>query len=560
MTELTSRNIITQCTELKNYWSVRNKQFQDWYDILLLTNDLEQEDMESVISNDPGTSFRMALHLLTSSIISHKIPTEMLERPEIVDTSKLEHYVTNHWLRLGNNHRRLGKQSWLRELVSLMLATGWYSVFVLATPNELIAEVWNPMEVFPEFSSDGLLRCAHVYPLTPMAANRKAKLNKWPIERPFNSPTTLYNYFVVDDDGDVANAIVLGNNLVRPITKLARNEQASDVIPIFVSPVAGLPDMGIIKSGKGWQKNYGESIIAVNAVEYKNQNKMLSYIQQLVRDSANPRWFEQSRSDKGILSPETIFKRGGIFRGSPEDNVTPLPTVPIPVEIRTILFDYANRIQRGLFPWAIFGNVQQTTSGYMMSQIAAAAMNALTPYAEAMTGLIGDVDNYWLHEIKERGLKPYKLEMPKNIPPDAEFVVEYNINIPGSLVQRATVARMLDPTFRFDFATTTDLLFPEIKDPLRVQGRVNKDDAMMNEIAQALALIDVYRTMAREAKEDGDATTSALYTKAADAVEAQLGGAQPKSPALPRAKEVRTAAPREEGMAPTPSGGALEGM
>lgn len=481
----------------------------------------------------------------------------MLERPEIIDTSLLEHYMTNHWIRLEKNHRKLGKQSWLREMVSFMLATGWYSVFTLATPDKLIAEVWNPMEVFPEFSSDGLLRCAHIYPLTPRAANRKARLNNWKLERPFNADTILYNYFVMDDDGDPANGIVLGNNLVRPMTKLDLTEQASKDIPIFVSPVAGLPDMGIIKSGKDWQKSYGESIIAVDAVEYENQNKMLSYVQQLVRDSANPRWFEQSRGDKGILTPETIFKRGAIFRGSPEDNVNPLPTVPIPVEIRTILFDYANRIQRGLFPWAIFGNVQQTTSGYMMSQIASAAMNVLAPYAEAMTGLIGDINNYWFHEMQERHLTPYKFKMPKNIPPDAEFVVEYNINIPGSLVQRATIARMLDPTFKLDFATTTDLLFPEIKDPLRVQGRVNTDEAMMNPIAQALAMIDVYRGMARDAKEAGDTTTSALYTKAADALEAQLGAEQPSSPALPRTKEVRGAAPREEGEAPSPT---LEGM
>ena len=144
--------------------------------------------------------------------------------------------------------------------------------------------------------------------------------------------------------------------------------------------------------------------------------------------------------------------------------------------------------------------------------------------------------------------------MPKNIPPDIEFEVEYNINIPGSLIQRATVARMLDPTFRLDFATTTDMLFPEIKDPLRVQGRVNKDEAMMNQIAQALALIDVYRSMAREAREAGDATTSALYTKAASAVEAQLGAPTAGMPTttIPKTREVREAAPREETKAVPP--------
>ena len=78
---------------------------------------------------------------------------------------------------------------------------------------------------------------------------------------------------------------------------------------------------------------------------------------------------------------------------------------------------------------------------------------------------------------------------------------------------------------------------------------------MMNEIAQALALIDVYRSMAQEAKEAGDTTTSALYTKAANAVEAQLGAAQPKLPTAPGTREVREAAPREEGMATPPPEG-----
>lgn len=556
MAIMTVNNIITQCNELKEFWSVRKKQFEDWYDLLLLTNKLAQTDMESVIANDPATGFRMALHLLTASIVNHKIPTEGLERPEIVDTSDLELYFTNHWQRIERDHRRLGRQSWLREFVSFMLATGWYSIFVHATPKELIAEVWNPAEVFSEFSNDGQERCAHIYELTPRAANRKARINGWALPRPFNANTTVYNYFIIDNDGDAANAIVMGNILVRPMSKLDRTEQASSVIPVFTSPVAGLPDMGSIKSGKDWQKNYGESLLAPNADEFNNQNRMLSYVQQLVRDSANPRWFEQSRGDKGILAPETIFKRGAIYRGSPEDNITPLPTVPIPVEIRTILFDYGNRIQRGLFPWALYGNIQQQLSGYMMSQIASVSIGALAPYAEAMTAVLADIDNYWFKEIRERGLTPYKFKMPENIPPDVEFEVTYNINIPGSLIQRMTAARMMNPSFRVGYATTCDLMFPEIKDPLREQGLVNKDEALMNPIAQALALIDSYREIAKIATDAGDTTTAALYTKAADAVESQLSAA-PTKPAGPPAApgEVRGAAPREEMGPPMPPGG-----
>jgi len=97
-------------------------------------------------------------------------------------------------------------------------------------------------------------------------------------------------------------------------------------------------------------------------------------------------------------------------------------------------------------------------------------------------------------------------------------------------------------------------MFPEIKDPLREQGLVNKDEALMHPIAQALALIDSYREIADLATKSGDTVTANLYTKAADAVEAQLG-AEPGKPPAPPAKEVRMAAPREETTPPGELGG-----
>ena len=235
--------------------------------------------------------------------------------------------------------------------------------------------------------------------------------------------------------------------------------------------------------------------------------------------------------------------------------VAPLPMPAIPVEVRTILFDYGNRIQRVLFPWALFGNIQQQTSGYMMSQIASAAMGVLTPYKEGIIALLSDTSNYWYYELKERKLTTHGFKMPKNIPEDLTFDMAFNIDIPGSLIQRATVARMLDPTFRTSYTTTADLLFPEIKDPLREQGRVNKDEAMMNEIAQMLALIEAYREVARAAKEAGDDKTATLYGKAADVIYQQFMSQGQQAPVAGQAppttpKEMRMAAPREETTAP----------
>lgn len=522
-----ANKLFTKCKELQDLWTTRNTQFSKWYDLLLLENNLAQEDMESVIANDPRTQYNLGLHMLTSSTISHKISTANLNQKEIEATSYLESYTEKQWGRMEQSHRRLGKQSWLREFVGFILATGWYSIFVLALPDRLVAEIWNPANVFQRFGPDGLEAVVHVYHLTANQANRKAKLMKWTLPRPIMHPVDVYNYWELDADGDPANAILLGaNNLVKPMAKLAANEQKSRRLPIFSSPVAGLPDMGSIKSGStNWQRHYGEGIVAVNAEEFDNRNKMLTYCQQLVRDTANPRWFEQSRSQKGILQPETLFKRGAIFRGTPEENVTALPMPPIPIELRTILFDYDNRIQQGGFAHALHGNIQQTMSSYLASQIAAASLSVLTPYASAVKGVLADIDNYWLYEIRERKLNPHNFKMPSSTPKEVEFEVDFTINVPGSLVQRATLARMVDPTFELDFATTCDMVFPEIKDPVSVQAKVNKDKAMTNPIAQTLGMIAAYKEQAKFYSEAGDEEAANLFLSAVAMLESQLSQA-----------------------------------
>jgi len=543
------KDCIEKCDSLRDYWKERNKQFKVWYDLLLMTNNLAQEDMESVITNDPRTGYNLALHLLITGTVAHKIDIEGLEEPEMVDTSYLEQYIEKRWKNIEKEEARKGKQSWQRRILEFILATGWYSVFVNASENELRAEIWHPANVFPEYGENGLESCAHIYPLKPIAAMRKAKAYGQSFPVAPKSDVIIRNLFQLDEDGDVTNTLCIGENiLARSKSKLAATEQFSKIIPVLISPVSGLPDNGVIISGDSWQKSYGESIVAVNAAEFNNNNKMQSYIQQLIRDSSNPRWFEKSRSAKGILSPERIFKRGAIFRGTPEEDVMPLPTVPIPVEIRTVLMDYANRIQRGMFPWTLHGNIQQQMSGYLASQISSAALSVLAPYSLGYRTLLSGIDNFWLTELRNRNLKPYGFKMPSNIPSDVEFNIQHNLEIPGNTVQRATVARMLNPQFKLSYPRVTDMIFPEVKDAIREQALVNRDGAMMGEVAQTIAQVLAYREQAKMSKEAGDIATANLFSKSADALESQLAaiGApqKPTQPGMPG--EVREVLPREE--------------
>lgn len=522
MAELTKDKIVQNCKDLKKFWRIRDEKFKDWYDLITLYNDLEQEGMESVISNDPRTGYNLGLHILTSSIISHKMDIEGLTREEVAATSYLERFVTNRWKKFNRRARLRGEQSVIRQIAGMMLMTGWYAVWSIVDDESIQLEVWHPAETFPEYGPTGLIRAAHIYDLSPDAARRKKNMMGWTYEKQINTNLTINDYYFYDDDNYVCNATVMGDVLVKP----AQREENLIRIPVFTSPVGGLPDKGSIKSKSGktgeWQKHWGEAIVATNEELTKNYNKMITYGQQLLRDTANPRWFEQSRGDTPILREADIFKRGAIFRGTPEENVSILPTPPIPIELRTQMFDYQNMIQRGLFPWVLHGNVQQQMAGYAMSQVASAAIQVLTPYHEGLEGLLSDLDNYWKDNILEYGYRPDGFKKPKNLPEESEFEVSYNLDIPGYMIQRATVARMLDPNFRISTQKTMDMMFPEIDDPLKEMAKVNRDDALQHPIAQIISLIRSYEEEVKVLTEIGDSESAELYQSAIEGLRQYL--------------------------------------
>jgi len=561
---MNEKELIAKCTKLKGNWSTRERKIKDWYNILRLKDELKQEGMESVTSNDPRTGYNLGKHLMTSSLVADKIIQEDLNPQEVEATSYLEGYVAKRWTEEEKRYRRMGRQSFKGELIGLMLATGWYNVFSIVEKDRIWSEVWNPLEVFPEFGSAevGLIEAAHIYTMKPAIANRKVKIMGWTVRRPFTHNITLYDYWGFDDDGDVVNGIILGGEFVKPLVKDPILSKLG-VLPLFISPVGGLPDRGAIDSK--WQEHFGESLVATNEELTKNYNKMITFSQQLMRDTANPRWFERSSGETPILREEDLFKRGAIFRGAPGEDVGPLAVPPIPVELRTMLFDYQNMLQRGMFPWAIFGNIQMQMSYLAMANIASAALQVLTPYMDAYRGLRSDINDYWIKLLTTTDYRPHKFVVPENMPEEVEFDVQADIEIPGYLIQRATVARMLDPTFRLSTDTVMDKMFPEVRDPLREQAKVRKDDAMMLPEAVMADSILAFKEQARILREKGDAGSieaAKLYEKVAVAMEARLS---PQQQAVEQARTARARPPAEEAIArevfPTREAtAAIEGM
>jgi len=522
-------DVIREATELQKEWQVRNDRFREMYKVLLLTDELKQKDMESFIGNDPRTFYNMSLHLLTPDVIPHKLALTDGRAGEIQATN-VNRFLDRQWNRLNRLSRRRGRQSWLRSLAGYVLATGWYSVLAMALEDELIAEVWNPAEVFPDFGDEDLTRCAHRYKLSAAAARRKLKIKGWKYTGMVNQPLHVIDYWYTEEDV-VRNVIVMGSQIVKPDTDTPFGN-----IPILVSPVGGLPDRGVIMDDESWKAHVGESILDTNSEVYKNYNKQMTFLQQLLRDVAQQRWVEYTNSE-GILDEDSIFKRGAIFRASPEDRVGPLEVQPVPVEIQTQLFNIQNMIQRGGLPWALFGNVQQEIASFLMSQITAAAHQILKPYKDAVNAVLEDVDSSWLKHMRDKNLHPYGFSLPPGLLEDPEGDLDVDvgleISVPGDLIQRMSVARMGNPDFRISQGTLIDLLFPEIPDAMVEEARVNAGIAMRHPVSITISTINAWRAEAEKLREGGDSAGADMFERAAAMMEQQLGaagGGQPPQP------------------------------
>jgi hypothetical protein len=541
-------SVIAKCNELKNFWAPRNAKMKVWYRLIQMIDELATDKMESFVGNDPRSMFNLVLHLLDVEI-PHRIRNlDDADMKMATASAEVTKFFDIAWADMEEEFRRSGpRQSLKRSLIGLLLATGWHSAFAIISDrgDKAFFDLWNPAQTYPMWDyGSGLSEVAHIYPVSSTRAKSMQKSNAWP---DIGNPTgdqTVYDYWWVEVDADFPFALRVWNSVVLS-GKLVKFEPTRfHKIPVYVAPVGGLPDTGPLSEGteisasfnaggqtRGdrWKEEIGQSLVATNEFIYKSWNKWWTFSLQLLRDTAQPRIFERSRSGKAIVKPEDIFRRGAILRGGPDDSIEFIGAPPIPLELRSTQLDLEAMMQRGGVSWAMYGNVTGQLTAYVMSQIAASANQVMRPYQQALENLFTDIDNDLLADIRERGIQPYGWKIPTAIPDDAKISATFEIEIPGDLVQRATVARMLDPEFALSYSFVVKKLFPEIKNPLQERARRLADRAELSPENSLIAQIRYYRKQAAFlSKSDADAAR--LYELAADAAEAQMKPLGPTTP------------------------------
>ncbi|MBT9132886.1 MAG: hypothetical protein DDT33_01416 [Firmicutes bacterium] len=517
---MTEKEIKEDISTLKRSWSSRKTKFNQWYTALRLVDTLKAEKMESVVVNDPRTFFSMAHYLLTTGETRHISPVVSDSPTELDKQATIERGIQYMWRLVDSRRQHNSNPSFLSELNFYLLLLGWYSLILSIDENGLlIPHLWSPANVFPRFSSNNLAAAVHSYTLPVQDAISKASAKGWNYNaRMTSGNVTLDDYFFYDEYNILQNIIFIDEKNVTDII-------CRDDMMLLISPVGGFPDRGSLLPGVEWQGLIGQGILETNMSTNEALNKQKSFEQQILRTTAEPKYQEFSASPQA--TPEHLREHSPLFHYAPgEAGLQPVAQNPIPLEIRTSLLDMEKRMAKGSFSDAVYGMVAGQP-GYALSQLASSSANQiLYPYMEAKHFILAECDKFWLKNLKKsgkvfriRGKLDEKLH-PVDIPDDADILVESDLATQRDWMERATIANMMRQDV--DGETLLSEVY-KLSDTQGIRRRKNLDRFRDHPMTQQLELTSSYYAHADYLEFRGDKRQAALFRRAAQALEMQLG-------------------------------------
>ena len=518
------QKVTTEIGNIQRYWNARNIKFKEWYEYLLLIDQLAAKGMESYVSNEPATFYQMAHYLLTKGDISHYIPVVSESAVDLDNRARVHRGCQYMWTTIDRGRKLGGNQPFIDDLSFYLLVLGWYSTICEFdnTTGLIRSQIWNPYDTYPKYSNNKMTECVHIYKITADEATQKAEENGWKYEQRGTSDVILSDFFFTDKD--VWQNMVLYDG--RDVTGIVSRPEVS----LLVAPVGGYPDRGsLTPSGTDWKSYTGKGIFEVNETVATSFNKWKSMVTQILRDTAQPVTQEFSASPQA--TPEQLRERGALFHYAPgEQGLVRVPPAAIPIELQSNLLELRREMQKGSFNDAVFG-MMEGQPGYALSLLATSSANQiLYPYMDGKHFVISESDKFWLTNLKtSKRVFPIMGKFieqlrPTDIPDDVTVIVESDVATPKDWLERGTIGGMVRGDL--DKATLLTEIY-KLPDPQSILRRQSLDRMLDHPVAQMVEMIAGFQAHADYLQNRGDSRQAELFRKAAASLEAQLGAPEP---------------------------------
>ncbi len=431
-----TRLIIDKDTNLlESYWERRDIQMMIDRDVINLIQPTKKTDQIKWLSNEPKVFFDTSQSLISLFPPRFRLPmTINHDADEKKKMNKAERLCIGIQRTLDGRQSDTGGTYWMRDLAYWVLL-GWYSVFAWVSKDEehgvkFVADIWDPLNVYPQWDTTGLIKCARSFSVDKVTAISMAiGFQEQGLKFDFHEPPDkdgnprVINYWRKTHNSRgkpiIENAISIAGQVIKPLTKQTK----LDHIPIHVGGV-GSPD----KNTPNWEERRGEAITYGNRDMYKYDNIIFSLRAEILASQAFPNLVSKSQSGLPVVRTEDVRGHGTVLPLKLADQLELLRNAVTPQDA-TILEQYIS-IQRnkGSLPQAVYGSIPIELSGFAISQLLAAVRYKLGPYLNAMQSITSRVYSDFLSQYKNKNMPDITLstENPQALKRGMTYIEEFS--------------------------------------------------------------------------------------------------------------------------------------
>ena len=532
-------DILDEATALKQIWQYRDQRMlsnRDMVNLVLPEQDTSNEPGKiRWMSNEPKVFFETAKALVSSYPPKYRMPlTVNYEEDEKQRISKAERLIIGIFRQLDRRLQDIGDPNayWLRGLAHWVLS-GWYAIFTHIRKGQdgvdFIADLWDPITVYPRWDDFGLQKVARVYEVEKkqaeiMAESWKASGLNFDYKEPsYDSKVQITNYwlriFSKDKKGkmhpEVFNAITMGGSKADLTVVKELEKEDFKHIPIFVGGI-GSPE----KTSADWSTRFGEHIITANRELYQYTNQLISLMAVIMAETAYPNLISKTKTGQRVTK-DGMKGYGSEYALKVNEAVELLKHAASPPELQALIAYLGSQKQKGSLPDVVYGGLPQTEiSGFGISQLMAAIKYKIAPYLQKMQLLVGGLATEFLEQYRDGKYPSIKLtthnphelrkgqffveEFSRSDVPDVTFV-EVIIPVTSAMdrTQQIIFARQaLEPPQILSRETLWDDIL-EIQDSEQEYARIIQDEMLELPIVKTIGIIEQLRRREKLYRENG---------------------------------------------------------
>ncbi len=407
------KKIEDETYNLEQYWNVRNQRMREDRDIINLVKPPKKTDQSNWITNEPKVFFDTSRSLVSLNDPTFRLPLTMNYTSEQKNKmNKAERLCIGVYRALNQREVDKGGVSWLWDLAYYVLL-GWYAVFNVVQKDpqtgeiKFIADVYDPMTVYPLWDANDLTRCVRSYYIDKITALSMAEslINQLG-EGEFIEPTQSEHIKVINfwektyikNKPVIKNGIMIDGQVIKPLTV----QKKLDHIPIHIGAI-GYPD----KMMDNWMERMGEAIISSNRDMYDYINVIMRLNAEILAETAYHNIITKSRTGQPLV--KEVKGHGQIIPIRLEDQIEVLKHASTPQEANVLLQYLLGQAKKASASDMVYGSTPFESSGFAISQLLASIKYKLGMYINSIQSITGRVMTDFLYQYKKGKYEPITL-------------------------------------------------------------------------------------------------------------------------------------------------------